>query len=79
MLIQFDDPKTGEKVKDKNGSKIRTLVMVAFQTSQGYVDVEWQMLPLTLSWAVMVHKLQRTTLKTAVVNLGKQCKGPLWS
>ncbi|KAL0808544.1 hypothetical protein ABMA28_012989 [Loxostege sticticalis] len=45
-----------------------------------YGDVERRMLPLILSWAVTVHKLQGTTLDRAVIDLGKKnfAKGQIY-
>lgn len=42
------------------------------QATRGYGNVERQMLPIILCWAVTVHKLQGTTLGRAVIDLGKR-------
>ena len=43
VLIQFDDPKIGEKVKEKNGSVTIIPVTVTFQGSRGYGATERRM------------------------------------
>lgn len=37
-----------------------------------YRDVDRRLLPLILSWAVLVHNLQCTTPDNAIINLGKK-------
>ena len=71
MLVQFDDDTIGSRVKDENGWVPITPTVVTFQATKGY-GVERRMLPLILSWAVTVHKLQGTTLEKAVIDLGKK-------
>lgn len=70
VLIQFDDDTIGIKVKDSDSYV--AIAPVTFQATKGYGDVERRMLPLILSWAVTVHKLQGTTLNKAVIDLGKK-------
>ncbi|KAF9822895.1 hypothetical protein SFRURICE_010424 [Spodoptera frugiperda] len=59
-------------IKDENGWVQITPTVATFQATKGYGDVERRMLPLILSWAVTVHKLQGTTLEKAVIDLGKK-------
>lgn len=72
ILIQFDDATVGARIKNSDGYIAITPVTATFQAVKGYGDVERRMLPLILSWAVTDHKLQGTTLDTAVIDLGKK-------
>lgn len=72
VSIKFDDDTIGTRVKDSDGLVEIAPVSATFQATKGYGDVERRMLPLILSWAVTVHKLQGTTLNKAVIDLGKK-------
>ncbi|XP_076397900.1 uncharacterized protein LOC143266155 [Megachile rotundata] len=72
VLIKFDDESVGNRFKDIDGYIPISPVSTTFQATEGYGDVERRMLPLILSWAVTVHKLQGTTLNKAVIDLGKR-------
>ncbi|XP_047025515.1 uncharacterized protein LOC124634135 [Helicoverpa zea] len=80
VLLQFDDPSVGLRIKDDEGYVAISPVCTTFQAQRGYGDVERRMLPLILSWAVTVHKLQGTTLDKAVIDLGKKnfAKGQIY-
>lgn len=72
VFIKFDDTTIGTNVKDSEGLVAIAPVSATYQATKGYGDVERRMLPLILSWAVTVHKLQGTTLNKAVIDLGKK-------
>ncbi|KAG7299154.1 hypothetical protein JYU34_017689 [Plutella xylostella] len=72
VYVKFDDETIGIKVKDSEGLVAIAPSTATFQANKGYGDVERRMLPLILSWAVTVHKLQGTTLNKAVIDLGKK-------
>ncbi|CAH1645765.1 unnamed protein product [Spodoptera littoralis] len=72
VLVQFDDETVGRRVKDAEGFVSIAPTCATFQANKGYGDVERRMLPIILSWAVTVHKLQGTTLERAVIDLGKK-------
>ncbi|XP_047993596.1 ATP-dependent DNA helicase PIF1-like [Leguminivora glycinivorella] len=72
VLIKFDDATIGAKIKDNDGCVAISPASTTFQALRGYGDVERRMLPIILSWAVTVHKLQGTTLDKAVIDLGKK-------
>ncbi|XP_076393046.1 uncharacterized protein LOC143266003 [Megachile rotundata] len=80
VLIKFDDESVGNRFKDIDGYIPISPVSATFQATKGYGDVERRMLPLILSWAVTVHKLQGTTLNKAVIDLGKRnfAKGQIY-
>ncbi|XP_076397920.1 uncharacterized protein LOC143266194, partial [Megachile rotundata] len=80
VLIKFDDKSVGNRFKDIDGYIPISPVSATFQATKGYGDVERRMLPLILSWAVTVHKLQGTTLNKAVIDLGKRnfAKGQIY-
>ncbi|XP_026331489.1 ATP-dependent DNA helicase PIF1-like [Hyposmocoma kahamanoa] len=80
VLIKFDDATIGLRMKDDDGCVAVSPVCTKFQAQKGYGDVERRMLPLILSWAVTVHKLQGTTLDKAVIDLGKKnfAKGQIY-
>lgn len=59
-------------MKDSEGYVSIASVSATFQATKGYGDVERRMVPLILSWAVTLHKLQGTTLNKAVIDLGKK-------
>lgn len=72
VYIKFDDESIGLRLKDHNGWIPIPPSSTTFQALRGYGDVERRMLPLILSWAVTVHKLQGTTLERAVIDVGKK-------
>ncbi|XP_076396730.1 ATP-dependent DNA helicase PIF1-like [Megachile rotundata] len=80
VLIKFDDESVGNRFKDIDGYIPISPVSATFQATKGYGDVERRMLPLILSWAVTVHKLQGTTLNKAVIDFGKRnfAKGQIY-
>ncbi|XP_076278433.1 ATP-dependent DNA helicase PIF1-like [Lasioglossum baleicum] len=80
VLIKFDEESTGNRFKDTDGYIPISPVTATFPATRGYGDVERRMLPLILSWAVTVHKLQGTTLNKAVIDLGKKnfAKGQIY-
>ncbi|XP_045493322.1 ATP-dependent DNA helicase PIF1-like [Colias croceus] len=80
VLIKFDDASVGHRIKDNDGYVAISPACTTFQAQRGYGDVERRMLPLILSWAVTVHKLQGTTLDKAVIDLGKKnfAKGQIY-
>ena len=80
ILIKFDDNLVGAKVKDSNDCVAIAPVTATFQARKGYGDVERRMVPIILSWAVTVHKLQGTTLDKAVIDLGRKnfAKGQIY-
>lgn len=80
VLVKFDDDTIGSRIKDADGCIAVPPVTATYQATRGYGDVERRMLPLILSWAVTVHKLQGTTLDKAVIDLGKKvfAKGQIY-
>lgn len=69
VLVCFDDDKIAQKVADsKNGSVKIKPVNIKFQGKSGKTIVR-RMIPLILSWAVTVHKMQGATLNKVVVDL----------
>ncbi|KAF6209325.1 hypothetical protein GE061_015072 [Apolygus lucorum] len=72
VLIRMDDDTIGNNIKDPEGLVAIQPVSATFQANKGYGDVERRMIPLILSWAVTVHKLQGTTLERAVIDLGNR-------
>lgn len=72
VYVKFDDETIGLRLKDSNGCIPIPPTSTTFQATRGYGDVERRMLPLILSWAVTVHKLQGTTLERAGIDLGKK-------
>ncbi|KAH9642039.1 hypothetical protein HF086_008726 [Spodoptera exigua] len=72
VYIKFDDDTIAVRLKDRDGCIPIPPSSTTFQAKRGYGDVERRMLPLILSWAVTVHKLQGTTLDRAVIDLGKK-------
>ncbi|KAF6214546.1 hypothetical protein GE061_009289 [Apolygus lucorum] len=72
VLIRMDDDTIGNNIKDPEGLVAIQPVTATFQANKGYGDVERRMIPLILSWAVTVHKLQGTTLERAVIDLGNK-------
>ncbi|CAK1580723.1 unnamed protein product [Parnassius mnemosyne] len=80
VYVKFDDETIGRRLKDSNGCVPIPPSSTTFQAVRGYGDVERRMLPLILSWAVTVHKLQGTTLERAVIDLGKKnfAKGQIY-
>ncbi|CAG4993924.1 unnamed protein product [Parnassius apollo] len=82
VYVKFDDETIGRRLKDSNGCVPIPPSSTTFQAVRGYGDVERRMLPLILSWAVTVHKLQvedlqkendqlKTTLKDHIKILHK--------
>ncbi|CAH0702844.1 unnamed protein product [Spodoptera exigua] len=80
VYIKFDDDTIAVRLKDRDGCIPIPPSSTTFQAKRGYGDVERRMLPLILSWAVTVHKLQGTTLDRAVIDLGKKnfAKGQMY-
>ena len=80
VYVKFDDLTIGLRLKDSNGCIPIPPSSTTFQAVRGYGDVERRMLPLILSWAVTVHKLQGTTPEKAVIDLGKKnfAKGQIY-
>uniref|UniRef100_UPI001478C190 ATP-dependent DNA helicase PIF1-like n=1 Tax=Osmia lignaria TaxID=473952 RepID=UPI001478C190 len=78
--VLIDDDSIANRFKDIDGYIPISPVVATFQATKGYGDVERRMLPLILSWAVTVHKLQGTTLNKAVIDLGKKnfAKGQIY-
>ncbi|XP_067203751.1 ATP-dependent DNA helicase PIF1-like [Linepithema humile] len=72
IFIQFDDPTIGNSLKESNDWVGISPISVVYQGNKGYGNVERTMLPVILSWAVTVHKLQGTTVERAVIYLGKK-------
>lgn len=72
ILVQFDDPTVGVRAQGDDGYVSIAPVTATYQGNRGYGDIERRMLPVILSWAVTVHKLQGCTLTAAVIDLGKK-------
>jgi len=72
VFIQFDDPTIGNSLKESNDCVGISPISLIFQGNKGYGNVERTMLPIILSWAVTVHKLQGVTVERAVIYLGKK-------
>lgn len=72
VLVQFDDPTVGRSYKNDSGFVGIQPVSVTYQANKGYGNIERVMLPLILSCAVTVHKLQGVTVDRGVVYLGKK-------
>lgn len=70
VFVEFDD-KTIRGNAISVGLKIEPST-IEFNALRGQGKIERRMLPLILCWAVTVHKLQGTTLNTAVVDLGNK-------
>ncbi|GBP86395.1 ATP-dependent DNA helicase RRM3 [Eumeta japonica] len=73
LFMLFDDDTIGIKAKDSEESVVViTSVSTTYQATKEYGYVERRMLPLILSWAVTVHKLQGTTPNKAVIDLDRK-------
>ncbi|KMQ84311.1 atp-dependent dna helicase pif1-like protein [Lasius niger] len=72
IFVQFDDPTIGNSLKEPNGYVGISPISVVYQGNKGYENIERTMLPIILSWAVTVHKLQDTTVDKAVIYLGNK-------
>lgn len=70
VMVEFDVPTIGSRLKDSENCVAIAPVTATFQGTKGYGDIESRMLPIILSWTVTVHKLQGTAL---VMDLGKKC------
>lgn len=70
IFIQFDDSFIGRTYKNENGWVGIVPRSVTFQGNKGVGKIERVMIPLILSWALTVHKLQGTTEDKAVIYLG---------
>lgn len=68
VFVEFDDL-TIKNNEPGVGVRIEPC-SINFDALRGQGKIERRMLPLILSWAVTVHKLQGTTLDRAVVDLG---------
>ncbi|KAI5632228.1 PIF1-like helicase domain-containing protein [Phthorimaea operculella] len=68
VLIQFDDSTIDS---DEDGLVRIEPCLTEFDGLRGSGKIQRKMLPLILTWAVTVHKLQGCTLDRAVVDLGK--------
>ncbi|KAL0892661.1 hypothetical protein ABMA27_014384 [Loxostege sticticalis] len=68
VLIQFDDASIKA---DINGFIRIEPCLTEFDGLRGSGKIQRKMLPLILSWACTVHKLQGCTLDKAVINLGR--------
>lgn len=65
VFIHFDDPTIGNSLKESNDYVGISPISVTYQGNKGYGNVERTMLPVILSWAVTVHKLQGVTVERA--------------
>ncbi|GFQ65345.1 ATP-dependent DNA helicase [Trichonephila clavata] len=61
-----------EKNIGNNGVHRIEPISVQFPTKRSYSTAERRMLPLILSWASTVHKMQDNTVGYAVVHLGRK-------
>ncbi|KAJ2951372.1 hypothetical protein O0L34_g13513 [Tuta absoluta] len=68
VLIQFDDSTINA---DEDGLFKVEPCLTEFDGLRGSGKIQRKMLPLILTWAVTVHKLQGCTLERAVIDLGK--------
>jgi len=62
-------------VKIDFGSSVTHLIQpqtIQFPARYSYGTAERKMLPLILSWATTVHKMQRSTVDSAVIYLGRK-------
>jgi len=71
VFIQFDDPTIGHSLKEFMVGLV-SLQLVLYQGNKGCGNVERIILPVILSWAVTIHKLQGTTVDKAIIYLGKK-------
>lgn len=72
QLFQNDIPRIKIDFDNNIGSHYIEPITVIFDARFGYGSVERRMLPMVPCYAVTVHKLQGSTIKTAVINLGDQ-------
>jgi ATP-dependent DNA helicase PIF1 len=69
VLVEFDDPEIAAKYPNAVGKSIPiSPITVSFQGKKGKI-INRKMIPLILSWAVTIHKMQGVTLEKAVVEL----------
>ncbi len=76
QLYREDIPRVQVEFDNNVGTHWIDPITVTFDAKFGYGSVERRMLPMVPCYAVTVHKLQGSTIDTAVVNLGPQYFAP---
>ncbi len=78
MLVQFDDPQVGslERARAASALGLPSPVAIAAASSRfsniGHTrELTRRQFPLTLSWALTIHKTQGLSLSGAVIDLGE--------
>lgn len=76
QLYREDIPRVLIEFDNNVGTHWIDPITVTFDAKFGYGSVERRMLPMMPCYAVTVHKLQGSTINTAVINLGPQYFAP---
>jgi ATP-dependent exoDNAse (exonuclease V) alpha subunit len=72
QMYEDDIPKSITVNFEKDGIHEIHPLSIQFPAKFNYGTVERRMLPVILSWASTVHKMQGTTVEQAVIYLGRQ-------
>ena len=72
IYVEFDDKSIGRSFMNENGWVAVEPQRIIYQGCGRCGNIERTMVPLILSWAVTVHKVQGTTIEKAVIYLGDQ-------